>query len=121
MSKKINSRQKGARVEREFRDILIEYGFNARRGQQFAGGGDSPDVICEALPIHWEVKGVKAVSSVNLLDAVNQAIKDCPEGKWRTVVHKKDGAGARASKWMATLPLEDFMDIICELHELKKL
>lgn len=117
----INSKKKGGRVEREFRDILIEHGFQARRGQQFSGGEDSPDVICEQLPIHWEVKGQQSVSSVSLLDAVNQAVRDCPQGKWRAVVHKKDGAGKRASKWMATLPLEDFMDIVCEWHELKKL
>ena len=43
---KINSRAKGARYERELARYLDENGFPARRGQQFAGGSDSPDVVC---------------------------------------------------------------------------
>jgi Holliday junction resolvase len=38
---KINS-NKGARYERELARYFEENGFPARRGQQFAGGGDSP-------------------------------------------------------------------------------
>lgn len=52
------SRDKGARGEREFRDLLREHGFEARRGQQFAGGNDSPDVVTD-LPCHVEVKRPK--------------------------------------------------------------
>ena len=40
-----------------FRDMFREAGFEARRGQQFSGGADSPDVIVPALPdFHWEIK-----------------------------------------------------------------
>ena len=46
----MNSRQKGARGERMFRDMFREAGFEARRGQQFSGGTDSPDVVVPALP-----------------------------------------------------------------------
>ena len=34
----MNSRNKGKRGEREFAALLREHGFDARRGQQFAGG-----------------------------------------------------------------------------------
>lgn len=52
-----NSRQKGARGERDWRDELQAMGFDARRGQQFAGGPESPDVVCPSLSaISFEVK-----------------------------------------------------------------
>lgn len=117
----VNSNQKGKRVEREFRDILRSYGWEARRGQQFSGGDDSPDVVCEELPIHWEVKGDQSVTSVKLMAAIEQAITDCPKGKWRVVAHKKDGGRWDSKRWYATLTIEDFLDIIKEVMELKKL
>jgi hypothetical protein len=53
----MNSRNKGKRGELEAAKFLASEGFPARRGQQFSGGTDSPDVLCEALPrIHFEVK-----------------------------------------------------------------
>jgi Holliday junction resolvase len=46
----IRSKQKGARAERALRDELRTAGWmSARRGQQFKGTPDSPDVICEEL------------------------------------------------------------------------
>jgi hypothetical protein len=66
----VNSRAKGCRGEREWRDMLREAGFlKARRGQQFSGGSDSPDVVCEELPtIHFEVKRVEAGNPYNWHD-----------------------------------------------------
>jgi Holliday junction resolvase len=53
----LNSNQKGKRGEREAAAFLTDEGFPARRGQQFAGGTDSPDVVCESLSgLHFEVK-----------------------------------------------------------------
>lgn len=54
----VNSRAKGKRGERAWRDELREAGWtSARRGQQFAGSPDSPDVICQELNVfHFEVK-----------------------------------------------------------------
>jgi len=70
----INSRAKGARGERQFRDLLRENGFDARRGQQFSGSPDSPDVVCPALPhIHFEVK---AVEKLDIEAAMEQAHRD---------------------------------------------
>ena len=67
----MNSREKGKRGERQWRDELRAEGFHARRGQQFAGGADSPDVVCEELRgFHFEVK---AVERLNIEDAMEQA------------------------------------------------
>lgn len=77
-----NSRQKGKRGELLWRDELRKMGFEARRGQQFAGGGDSPDVVCPSLPrLHCEVKMVAAMDlGTKLLDdAINQAKADAGE------------------------------------------
>ena len=53
----MNSRQKGKRGEREAAVFLTVNGLPARRGQQFSGSPDSPDVVCPLLPgVHLEVK-----------------------------------------------------------------
>jgi hypothetical protein len=71
----MNSRDKGKRGERWWRDVLRAEGYTARRGQQFCGSPDSPDVICAELDwIHFEVK---AVEKLNIWDAMDQARRDC--------------------------------------------
>lgn len=101
----INSRQKGARGERQWRDRLRENGYeSARRGQQFSGGPDSPDVVCDDLPqIHFEVK---CVERLDLQKAVAQAMRD-GDGKWPVVAHKKNLKG-----WMVTMPDEVFFALL---------
>jgi Holliday junction resolvase len=100
-----NSRQKGARGEREWRDQLRAAGYTARRGQQFSGGTDSPDVICEELGavIHFEVKRVE---SLNVHRAMEQADNDA-DGKIPVVAHKRNGA-----PWLVTMPAEAFFEIL---------
>ena len=71
----MNSREKGKRGERQWRDELRANGYHARRGQQFSGSPDSPDVVCEELDwLHFEVK---AVERLNIEDAMEQARQDC--------------------------------------------
>jgi Holliday junction resolvase len=70
----MNSREKGKRGERQWRDELRANGYHARRGQQYAGGGDSPDVVCDELSFfHFEVK---AVERLNIEVAMDQARRD---------------------------------------------
>jgi Holliday junction resolvase len=100
----MNSRAKGCRGEREWRDQLREAGFEARRGQQFSGGNESPDVVCPDLPsIHWEVKRVEAGNPYNWYD---QAFTDAA-GKTPVVAHKRNGR-----KWLVILSADDFLNII---------
>jgi Holliday junction resolvase len=70
----MNSRQKGARGERQWRDELRENGYAARRGQQFSGSPESPDVVCESLP--WAHFEVKLVERLNIYEAMEQARND---------------------------------------------
>jgi Holliday junction resolvase len=100
-----NSRQKGARGEREWRDQLRAAGYTARRGQQFAGGTESPDVICDELAsvIHWEVKRVE---SLNIHSAVAQAMRDAG-GKAPMVAHRRN-----AQPWLVTMTAEALFGLL---------
>lgn len=65
----MNSRQKGARGERELAVLLREYGFDSRRGQQYSGVSGDADVV--GLPgIHVEVKRVERL---NISEAMKQS------------------------------------------------
>ncbi len=106
----INSRAKGARGEREWRDQLRNEGFDARRGQQFSGGADSPDVICDSLPgIHWEVKRVQAGNPYIWMD---QAERDAGTEKMPIVAHKRNGKG-----WLCVIRAEDLFALLRETNQ----
>lgn len=98
------SKNKGARGEREWAAYLKEHGYKAERGRQYSGGPDSPDVVCAALPFHWEVKRVERLI---ISAAVEQAIGDCPEGKTPVVAHRKNN-----HPWLITLTADDFFKLI---------
>lgn len=103
---RLNSRKKGSRGELELVHHLIDRGFDARRGQQFKGSPDSPDIISDMLTnagIHIECKRVEAG---NLYNWYEQASKDA--GKFVPVVmHRKND-----KPWMAILSLDDFLRFI---------
>jgi Holliday junction resolvase len=82
----MNSRRKRKVGEREFASLLREHGFDARRGQQFSGGPESPDVVCDALA--WLHIEVKRVQNLNLPDACVQAEGDCAGKPW-IVAHRR--------------------------------
>ncbi len=81
----INSRQKGAAAEREFAAFLREHGYEARRGQQFSGGNESPDVASN-FPFHIEVKRTERFS---LNASMDQAKADA-DGKPYIVAHRSN-------------------------------
>src|SRR5690349_961813 len=96
----MNSREKGKRGERQWRDELRANGYAARRGQQFCGSPDSPDVVCEALDwIHFEVK---AVERLNIEDAMEQARRDAG-AKVLIVTHRR-----RFRRGLVTMDWETF-------------
>ena len=99
--KRVNSKAKGAAGERELANYLSDRGYGARRGQQFSGGKDSPDVVCDTLAgYHLECKRVEAG---NLYKWLDQAKRDAG-GKVPLVVHRKNG-----KDWVAIMPLDDFL------------
>ena len=103
----INSRSKGKRGELELSHYLTERGFPARRGQQFKGGSDSPDVVCDRLAeLGYQVE-CKRVESLNIHKAMAKACDDCENAFTPIVAHRKNG-----TEWLATLPLDAFLEII---------
>lgn len=70
------SREKGKRGEREVVALLESVGYSARRGQQYRGGADSPDVVCPDLPFVVEVKLRASVSDLDLATWIAEAEAD---------------------------------------------
>lgn len=99
-----NSRRKGAVGEREIAKYLREHGFTeARRGQQFKGGADSPDVV-GLTGFHVEVKRVERL---DLNAAMDQSIRDSAPDEKPLVVHRRNN-----DYWKVTMRLDDFMEVI---------
>ena len=103
------SRDKGKRGELEVAKLFRDAGFEAHRGQQFAGGGDSPDVIHSVDGLHVEVKRVEAF---HLWPALQQAKDDMKKGDVPVVFHRKNG-----KEWVAILPATDFLEMLGEIYE----
>jgi hypothetical protein len=107
----MNSRNKGKVGEREFASLLREHGYDARRGQQFSGGADSPDVVSDALAwLHFEIKRVQ---NLNLADACAQAEGDAGGKPW-VVAHRRNHA-----PWLITMRAEFFFELIREFQPQK--
>lgn len=98
----MNSRAKGKRGELMLAKVLREHGYDARRGVQYQGGTDSPDVV--GIPgFHIECKFVEALS---VRKAMCQSIRDAGE-KIPTVMWKKSN-----EPWLVVMRLDDFMEVI---------
>jgi hypothetical protein len=101
----INSKRKGKAGELEFSAFLRERGFAARRGQQFAGGANSPDIMHD-LPgnIHIECK---RCGSGSLYAWLKQAINDAGVDKTPVVMHRRNN-----QEWVAILRAADLLTLI---------
>src|SRR5439155_21124931 len=92
------------RGERQWRDELRANGYSARRGQQFCGSPDSPDVVCDDLAwVHFEVK---CVERLNIEDTMVQARRD-GRSKAAIVAHKRNLCG-----WRVTMDAETFFKFL---------
>lgn len=106
----MNSNRKGKDGEREVATILKKRGFPARRGVQYQGSPDSPDVI-GIDGVHIEVKRVEALNIDNALEqSARDAGSDIP-----TVLHRRNG-----KKWKVTMYLSDWIEIILVWLKAKK-
>lgn len=101
----INSRQKGARAERQLAKKLRDYGYECRRGQQYCGANGDADVV-GLEGIHIECKHVERL---NIYDAISQARHDAKDGELPTVFHKKNNC-----EWLVTMPLDAWIEIYKE-------
>ena len=101
--KKINSKQKGKRGELELANYLKKHGLLARRGQQFKGTPESPDVICDNWnDIHIEVKRVEKLNVDKALDKSTEDAGDLIP----VVIHRKNN-----TNWKVTMWLDDFINL----------
>ena len=97
----MNSKAKGKRGELELAKELRRYGFDTRRGVQYKGSEDSPDVV--GLPgIHIECKRVE---KLNINVAMDQSIEDAGKN-FPSVFHRRNGR-----PWMVTMRLDDWMEL----------
>lgn len=98
----MNSREKGARGERQLAAVLQDYGYDTRRGQQYCGANGDADVV--GIPgLHIECKRVERL---NIYDAIAQSERDARQDDIPVVMHRKNNC-----KWLVTMSLEEFMKI----------
>ena len=106
---KINSKQKGARFERQLASRFREYGYEARRTAQYCGNtGDASDVV--GLPgLHIEAKHQE---QMRLYEWMSQAKRDSEgTGKLPAVFHKKNNC-----EILVTMTLDDWMNLYREFE-----
>jgi Holliday junction resolvase len=102
------SRDKGKRGELEFCQFLRDRGVFARRGQQYAGNPEAPDVVTGLERAHFEVKRTERL---NLYDAMEQAAGECGS-RVPVVAHRRN-----RGEWLAILPMEKLVQILKELDD----
>lgn len=104
----MNSRAKGARGEREaaaaWRSV---FGCQARRGQQFAGGQESPDIVVAHPGVHVEVKRTERGNPYGWMA---QAAEDCGE-KVPVVLHRRN-----SQEWLLIVRLNDVPRLAQEIN-----
>ncbi len=97
------SRDKGKRGEREVAELLRDHGIPARRGVQYAGGPDAPDVV-GFDGVHIEVKRAE---TLRLYPALEQALADRKPGDIATVWHRPSGR-----PWAVIMLAADFIALM---------
>jgi Holliday junction resolvase len=99
-----NSNRKGKVGEREFAAVLRAAGFDARRGRQYSGSPESPDVASHALA--WLHVEVKRTEQLRLREAVRQAGRDCGGKPW-LVAHRWNGG-----RWLAIVDMDFLLQLL---------
>ena len=95
-----NSKQKGKRGELELAHYLTDHGIKAKRGVQYQGSQDSPDVVTDMKDIHIECKRNE---KLNIYKAIKQAIHDAGN-KIPCVMHRRN-----KEEWLVTMRLDDWI------------
>ena len=102
------SRRKGQRGELEAAaEIRRLFGTEARRGRQYRGSDESPDVMVGIPDVHVEVKRTEAL---RLYEAVAQAVEDAGT-KVPVVLHR-----ANRRPWVAIVRLDDLPRLAVQLY-----
>ena len=104
------SKRKGKLGELEAsKELNRALGIEARRGQQFCGGSDAPDVITSLPQVHFEVKRCE---SFRLWAALEQATSDAGAGQVPVVLHR-----ANHQPWVVILRLENLLQLAREIAQ----
>lgn len=98
------SKEKGKRGEREVAALMREHGFEARRGQQYRGGDDSPDVVHNVPGLHVEVKFRQRFS---IYEALDKADEEAPNDRLQAIFHRQV-----RKPWLVTLYAHDFLEFM---------
>jgi len=100
-----HAKAKGARGEREWRDMLRKYGLTAIRSQQFCGlGKHAADVLCDELPeVHFEVKRTEQCKPYAF---VEQATLDA-KGNLPVVAFKMNN-----KDWLVIMDADEFLTLL---------
>jgi Holliday junction resolvase len=102
------SKRKGKSGESEVAHLLSDTGFPARRGQQFKGTPDSPDVVCESLPLHIEVKRTEKLSQYPVMEKAQVDAGDQPA----VIFTRKNN-----KPWLTIMKATDFLDLMKRLRQ----
>ena len=108
----MNSRRKGKDGELALVRKLKEYGYDARRSQQYAGINSDADVV-GINGLHIECK-YTANGHGKTYEWIDQAERDKRPDEIPVVMHKKVSKEYRGNEWLVTMALEDFMKIWSE-------
>lgn len=104
----MNSRRKGKTGELQAaKELARVLRCSARRGQQFSGGAESPDVVCSIPGIHWEAKRTETFS---LYPALEQAVGDAGESV-PAVIHRRNN-----KPWVVVVKLDDLPRFVTQLY-----
>lgn len=98
------SRNKGKGFERDCANKIKKRGFDCRRGQQFRGGSDSPDIVSESLSeFNFECK---AREQLNLWETYEKCLAEAP-GKVPVTIWKKNHKVP-----LVIMEFHDWMDLL---------
>ena len=107
------SRNKGKVGERELAQELSRVlGVTARRGVQYSGGPDSPDVVTDIPNLHIECKRTE---HFRLYDALRQAVEDAGADQTPVVMHRPN-----RHPWVVLLRLDDLPKLVECLHQFQR-
>lgn len=109
-----NGKRKGKDGELELAELLRDHGWpDARRGVQYRGGADAPDIVGGPRRLHVEGKRVEAGNPYVWLD---QAKRDAAADRVPTVFHRRS-----RREWIVILPADAFLNMMRELETKEEL
>jgi len=101
----VKRRSKGKSGELEVAAMLRRWGFaEARRGQQYSGSPESPDV--KGGPAGWHIE-VKRTERLSAYAALEQAIRDAGDDERPVVLHRRS-----RSQWLAIMPADEWLRLL---------